>query len=56
MNWREIRFALFDRNPDLFAAFQLSLDELHLIVGRYAELKKYDVTLTCSPVSEQIEV
>jgi hypothetical protein len=44
MNWQEIRFALFDRNPDLFAAFQLSLDELHVIVGRYAELKKYDVT------------
>jgi hypothetical protein len=44
VNWREIRFALFDRNPGLFAAFQLSLDELHVIVGRYAELKKYDVT------------
>jgi len=28
----------------VFAALQLSLDELHVIIVRYAELKKYDVT------------
>lgn len=43
-NWRQLRFALFDRNPGFFTALQLSLDELHVIIVRYAELKKYDVT------------
>jgi hypothetical protein len=44
INWRHLRFALFDRNPGLFSGFQLSLDELHVIIVRYSELKKYDVT------------
>lgn len=43
VNWRGLKFAFFERNPNLFAGFEASVEELQTIVFRFAELKRYDV-------------
>lgn len=43
LNWRRLRFELFERNPNLFAGFEASVEELQTVVFRFAELKRYDV-------------
>ena len=42
--WKDYKFQLFDRNPQLFAAFEVSLDELQTIVFDFSERKKYNLT------------
>ena len=44
MKWRDFRFQFFDRNPQLFNAFEGSLDELQTMVFDFSERKKYDLT------------
>ncbi len=44
MQWRDLRFHFFDRNPQLFNAFEASLDELQAMVFDFSERKKYDLT------------
>jgi hypothetical protein len=44
MRWRDLRFRFFDRNPQLFNAFEASLDELQEMVFDFSERKKYDLT------------
>ena len=44
MRWRDLRFRFFDRNPQLFNAFEASLDELQAMVFDFSERKKYDLT------------
>lgn len=34
---------MFERNPNLFAGFEASVEELQTVVFRFAELKRYDV-------------
>jgi hypothetical protein len=50
MNWRDYKFHLFDRNPQIFAAFESSLEELQSVVFDFSERKKY--TLTRHALSE----
>ncbi len=42
--WRDLRFHFFDRNPQLFGAFEASLDELQAMVFDFSEREKYDLT------------
>ncbi len=44
MRWKDYRFHLFDRNPQIFAAFEVSLEELQSMVFDFSERKKYDLT------------
>lgn len=44
MKWRDLRFQLYDRNPQLFGAFEASLDELQAIVFDFSQHQKYDLT------------
>ena len=44
MKWKDFRFHFFDRNPQLFAAFELSLEELQTMVFDFSNRKKYDLT------------
>lgn len=44
MKWRDFRFQFFDRNPQVFDAFEGSLDELQTMVFDFSERKKYDLT------------
>src|SRR6266481_4161611 len=44
MKWKDFRFHFFDRNPQLFSAFELSLEELQTMVFDFSERKKYDLT------------
>jgi hypothetical protein len=44
MKWKDFRFVFFDRNPQLFAAFELSLEELQTMVFDFSNRKKYDLT------------
>jgi hypothetical protein len=44
MRWKDLRFHFFDRNPQLFGAFEASLDELQSMVFDFSEREKYDLT------------
>ncbi|VVB53008.1 Uncharacterised protein [uncultured archaeon] len=44
MRWKDFRFHFFDRNPQLFAAFELSLEELQTMVFDFSNRKKYDLS------------
>jgi len=44
MKWKDFRFVFFDRNPQLFAVFELSLEELQTMVFDFSNRKKYDLT------------
>jgi hypothetical protein len=44
LQWRDLRFHFFDRNPQLFNTFEASLDELQAMVFDFSERKKYDLT------------
>jgi hypothetical protein len=44
MRWNDLRFHFFDRNPQLFVAFEASLDELQTMVFDFSEREKYDLT------------
>ncbi len=44
MKWKDYRFHLFDRNPQIFAAFEVSLEELQAMVFDFSERKKYNLT------------
>lgn len=44
MKWKDFRFHFFDRNPQLFAAFELSLEELQTMVFDFSNKNKYDLT------------
>src|ERR1035438_1020294 len=52
MKWRDFRFQFFDRNPQLFNAFEGSLDELQTMVFDFSERKKYDLTRSEEHTSE----
>ena len=40
LQWRDLRFHFFDRNPQLFNTFEASLDELQAMVFDFSERKK----------------
>jgi hypothetical protein len=44
MRWKDFRFHFFDRNPQLFGAFEASLDELQAMVFDFSVREKYDLT------------
>jgi hypothetical protein len=44
LKWKDLRFRFFDRNPQIFAAFEASLEELQVMVFDFSERKKYDLT------------
>ncbi len=44
MKWKDYRFHFFDRNPQIFAAFEVSLEELQAMVFDFSERKKYNLT------------
>jgi hypothetical protein len=44
MRWKDFRFHFFDRNPQLFGAFEASLDELQGMVFEFSQREKYDLT------------
>jgi len=44
LRWKDLRFHFFDRNPQLFGAFEASLNELQAMVFDFSEREKYDLT------------
>jgi len=44
IRWKDLRFHLFERNPQLFGTFEASLDELQAMVFDFSEREKYDLT------------
>jgi hypothetical protein len=44
MKWKDYRFHFFDRNPQIFSAFEVSLEELQAMVFDFSEQKKYNLT------------
>lgn len=45
IRWRDFRFRFFDRNPQIFSAFEAALDELHTMVFDFSDQKRYTLTL-----------
>lgn len=52
--WNRLKCAVLDQNPGLFAAFELSLTELHTIVFTFSEKRKHDLTQHALSVIEQL--
>ncbi|MCL5287442.1 MAG: hypothetical protein M1453_05550 [Acidobacteria bacterium] len=44
MKWKDLRFLFFDGNPQVFTAFEASLEELQAMVFDFSERKKYSLT------------
>jgi len=44
MKWKDYKFHFFDRNPQIFSAFEVALEELQSMVFDFSERKKYNLT------------